>query len=187
MLKRKKDEGFTLIELMIVIAVIGILAVVLIPKIGNVKTAAKLTGVQSNFQSTIATLQAGQSTFAGATDSGAALTGSVFNYLTSSSVGYGNAASITTATSTSMTNPITGKVGVADTGTVTTASSTPAIVINAALTGTPPTFPTTAGTTSLNGAVVVCPNITGGTGTIAVYACDDTGKPIPSLSTVLNF
>ncbi|HVJ50701.1 type II secretion system protein, partial [Desulfitobacterium sp.] len=33
MVKRRKDSGFTLIELMIVIAVIGILAVVLVPKV----------------------------------------------------------------------------------------------------------------------------------------------------------
>lgn len=55
--RKRKDDGFTLIELMIVIAVIGILAVVLIPKIGNVKTLAKATGVQTNFQSVSAAVQ----------------------------------------------------------------------------------------------------------------------------------
>ena len=48
MVKRRKDSGFTLIELMIVIAVIGILAVVLVPKVTNVKTAAKSAGVDTN-------------------------------------------------------------------------------------------------------------------------------------------
>lgn len=48
MIKRRKDEGFTLIELMIVIAVIGILAIVLVPKVGSIKTQAKSAGVDTN-------------------------------------------------------------------------------------------------------------------------------------------
>lgn len=50
MVKRRKDSGFTLIELMIVIAVIGILAVVLVPKVGGVKTSAKSAGVDTNIR-----------------------------------------------------------------------------------------------------------------------------------------
>lgn len=50
MFKRKKDGGFTLIELMIVIAVIGILAIVLVPKVGSIKTQAKATGVETNMR-----------------------------------------------------------------------------------------------------------------------------------------
>ena len=45
---KRKDSGFTLIELMIVIAVIGILAVVLIPKVGTVKSQAKESGLDVN-------------------------------------------------------------------------------------------------------------------------------------------
>lgn len=44
----RKRQGFTLIELMMVIAVIGILAAVLIPKIGSTKDSAKNSGVESN-------------------------------------------------------------------------------------------------------------------------------------------
>ena len=46
--KRRKDQGFTLIELMIVIAVIGILAIVLVPKVGTIKTQAKGAGIETN-------------------------------------------------------------------------------------------------------------------------------------------
>jgi type IV pilus assembly protein PilA len=48
---RRKDGGFTLIELMIVIAVIGILAIVLVPKMSNVKDSAKAAGVTTNAKS----------------------------------------------------------------------------------------------------------------------------------------
>ncbi|MFA6808351.1 MAG: type II secretion system protein [Eubacteriales bacterium] len=50
MLMKRKDSGFTLIELMIVIAVIGILAIVLIPKIGTIKTQAKTVGLDTNIR-----------------------------------------------------------------------------------------------------------------------------------------
>lgn len=49
-IKRRKDEGFTLVELMIVIAVIGILAVVLVPKVGSIKTQAKDAGLDTNIR-----------------------------------------------------------------------------------------------------------------------------------------
>lgn len=44
----KNNKGFTLIELMMVIAVIGILVAVLIPKMGGIKNTAKQSGVDSN-------------------------------------------------------------------------------------------------------------------------------------------
>jgi prepilin-type N-terminal cleavage/methylation domain-containing protein len=50
MMRRRKDSGFTLIELMIVIAVIGILAIVLVPRVGLVKSQAKETGLDTNIR-----------------------------------------------------------------------------------------------------------------------------------------
>ncbi|MFZ5646929.1 MAG: type IV pilin protein [Bacillota bacterium] len=47
---KKNRKGFTLIELMMVVAVIGILALVLIPKVGGTKDQAKLAGVESNMR-----------------------------------------------------------------------------------------------------------------------------------------
>lgn len=53
MMEQRKDNGFTLIELMMVIAIIGILAIALIPQFGNMKTAAKVTGIETNIRSVV--------------------------------------------------------------------------------------------------------------------------------------
>lgn len=45
-----KLKGFTLIELMIAIAIIGILALVLIPRVGNMKNQARIAGIQTNLR-----------------------------------------------------------------------------------------------------------------------------------------
>jgi len=56
MIKKRIDEGFTLIELMMVIAVIGILATALIPQFGDFKSAAKITGIETNIRSVVITI-----------------------------------------------------------------------------------------------------------------------------------
>jgi type IV pilus assembly protein PilA len=48
--RRSNKKGFTMIELMIVITVIGILAIVLLPRISGVRDEARTSGVETNLR-----------------------------------------------------------------------------------------------------------------------------------------
>lgn len=54
--KFKNNRGFTLVELMLVIAVIGILAAVLVPKMGFMKDNAREAGLDTNARMVEATV-----------------------------------------------------------------------------------------------------------------------------------
>lgn len=53
----KSNKGFTLVELMIVLSIIAILAVVLVPKVGQMKDSVRNQGVQVNVNSVRAFLE----------------------------------------------------------------------------------------------------------------------------------
>ena len=66
----KNNKGFTLIELMIAIAIIGILALVLIPKVAGMKDSARAAGLDTNVRIAVSVAEGMVDNYA-ATDAGA--------------------------------------------------------------------------------------------------------------------
>ena len=59
-LKKNLSKGFSLVEMLVVIAVIGVIAAIAIPSIGNINASAKTATAQRNAQSVVSMYQAGQ-------------------------------------------------------------------------------------------------------------------------------
>jgi prepilin-type N-terminal cleavage/methylation domain-containing protein len=78
--------GFSLIEMLLVIAIIGIIAAIAIPSIGNVNEAAREASAQRNAQNIVSVFSTGQAAGAAWTnptaDSTAALTTTVATVIT---------------------------------------------------------------------------------------------------------
>jgi general secretion pathway protein G len=50
-MKTRKNRGFTLVEILIVVVILGILAAIVIPQFTQASTEAKISSLQSNLQS----------------------------------------------------------------------------------------------------------------------------------------
>lgn len=168
MIKRKKEQGFTLIELMIVIAVIGILAIVLVPKVGTIKTQSKGTGVETNMRVVQGFVESKINTWA--------------NQKTTASTAAGIIKAAFSGTSNQLTNPYTSLADDADSGV----NADPTNVALYILTTTTGTDITDLGEEKTAGTIVV--SIVDGTDAddpiseIKIYAHDDKGALLKTVS-----
>lgn len=152
MLRIREEKGFTLIELMMVIAIIGILATALIPQFGDFKTAAKITGIETNIRSVVITI------------SGMSPSEDIYNNLRKSMV--------------SMSNPITKQTGVTRDGP-SNKTQTKAVYVIDTENGADKYVPSQ----KYNGAVIVYEH---NNFSADVFACDEEGEIIDSLTTVVE-
>lgn len=169
MIKRKKDGGFTLIELMIVIAVIGILAVVLVPKVGTIKTQAKSAGIDTNIRMVQGYVQSRITSW---NNSATVPTGAIV------SADISNAFSVVTNPNVQdqITNPFNNARKGSATGTVAVSPANAALY---AVNGIVGANVTTRNATTTAGTIVVSPVIAGGAVTsVVIFAHDAAGAQI---------
>lgn len=157
---KRKDEGFTLIELMIVIAVIGILALVIVPKVGTIKAQAKSVGIDTNMRIVEGYIQ---SRITNWVDSGIPAS------VVATNIHDQFSGIATNDSSNAIKNPFTGVIAIPDN------SDTPSAGPLSVLTTTTGED-TTASSTTLKGLVVVAPIETNGKITsIKIYEHDNLG------------
>jgi len=164
----RRREGFTLIELMMVVAVIGILAAVLIPKIGGTKNEAKLAGMDTNVRVAQAAAEANIGRYQGSSATNAAdfaarvasACNGVQNPFTPANVNGAAAAAANTAAISGLT-PTTAVVA------ITTADVTAPVATAAGLAGT------VIVTCTLSGTAIA---------TAVISSYDHNGVPLPPVT-----
>jgi len=173
-MKRRKDSGFTLIELMIVIAVIGILAIVLVPKIGTVKTQSKATGLDANVRMVQGYVESKIDKW-------------VSKNISDSTIAADIEAAFT-GTNKALSNPFTSQELAAVDGAAAIVANAAAnsngnyslYIVNASVSGCSSTGPgaNVTGTTNLDGAILVVIDGSAPINGIYIYAYDQNGTII---------
>ena len=160
MIRRRKEGGYTLTELMFVIAIVGVLAVPAVSEMEQVRTSAKLIGVQSNYRSVITTIY------------GLKSTDDVAEKLAAH---FGNSAS---PKNEDMTNPITNKMGVATAVSLSDESAAVYVLDDNGI-----SVPSGIEQSEYKGAVIA---IVQADNSIVVYGCDEAGKLMTGLQRIIQ-
>ena len=157
---KRKDEGFTLIELMIVIAVIGILAIVIVPKVGTIKAQAKSVGIDTNMRIVEGYIQSRITSWVDSGISASVVAKNIHDQFSGIAI---------KDSSNAIKNPFTGVIDIPDNSPIPSAGP---LSVLTTITGTDPTI----SSIDLQGLVVVAPIETNEKITsIKIYERDNLG------------